>query len=95
MNKQRSSEEVKAVRNELQNLVSYSLFQADSLANKDSRLYRHIIEMGNQAQQMLEIEHYPTIACVARLKMAVKHCWLDELILNVADFKKILKDYEN
>jgi len=95
LDRERSADEIEMVRLALEDLSLYSMKCADSLSNKNSVLHKRMLEVNQVSDQMLKVGHYPTIACLDRLKQAVKECWLDDLTTNVIDFKKILKEYES
>lgn len=88
----RSYEELEAIIEDLSKLSVYARSRAEKITNKSSSLYHKITEVASLADKMLEVKHYPTIACVELLRTAVEQCSLIDLEVHVSDYKKILKD---
>jgi len=92
--KRRSKEELKGVKNGLKELAIFAEKRAKSLTKKESALYLYMDTLSKQATEMLKLGHYPTLACVDRLIILVKECDEEALKAEVIDFRKILITYK-
>lgn len=90
----RDKREIEIVIEDLSKLAVYARERAYSLSNKSSRLFDLKMQVASLAERMLVVKHYPTIGCLARIKLSITWCMIDELETTVREFRKILNNVQ-
>lgn len=84
--------DLKRIKEQLEDLVVFAREQAETLTDKESVLYTRMVQVSNIAATLVELGHYPTVACVERMSKAVEGCILYELTEHVSDFSKLIRE---